>query len=145
MTKPRPSLVGDVPLRRRAKAGPIKVLLAVVSGRERVAAPKTGLSVGGELLGTMTNAGTLGRTPPVTGGRSMKEVPRLHGKKDAKTRKTKKVDRSDAEGCHNKNVQIETTQLLFDVMLCLLGKGIRPWESRPSTSRFVHAQKRINQ
>ena len=117
-------------MRRRAKAGPINVLLAVLSERERVAAPKTGLSVGGELLGTLTKAGALARTRPVTGGRSMKEVPRSRGKKDAKrkTRKTKEVDRSDAEGCHNKNLQIETMQLLFDVMLCLLGRrgGLSP-------------------
>ena len=36
----------------------------------------------------------------------MKEVPRSHGKKDAKrkTRKTKEVDKSDVKGCHNKKL-----------------------------------------
>ena len=72
--------VPGVPLKRRAKASSIKVLLAVDSqrrlranlGRERVAV-KSGLLAGGEVLGILAKAGTLGRTLPVIGGRNMKK------------------------------------------------------------------------
>ena len=61
MLKPRASPVDDAPLRRRAKAGSIKVLLAVASRRERVIAVETGPPVVGEVLGILAKAGTLGK------------------------------------------------------------------------------------
>ena len=62
MTKPRALPVSGVHLRRRANPCPIKALLALASGREQVAAAKTGLPVGGRVLGTLKKAGTLGTT-----------------------------------------------------------------------------------
>ena len=130
MTKHREKLVGDMPLRRRAKAGSTKVLLAVASGRERVV--KTGLLDDGVFLGTLAKAGTLSRTLTVTRGTSVKEVIRLLGRKKAKRKGTEfqyifptlswifgglvsgqddgtqsywKFNRCDAEGCSNKNLQ----------------------------------------
>ena len=75
MTKPRALPVSDVPWRRRAKAGSIKVLLGVAShgrqraklGRERVAALKTWPLSGGEVFGILAKARTLGRLSVIDG------------------------------------------------------------------------------
>ena len=61
MTKHRSLLASGAPLKRRAKAGAIKALLAVTIqgrlrvklGRERVAPVKTGLPAGGEVIGIL--------------------------------------------------------------------------------------------
>ena len=58
------------------------MLPADVSGRERVAAAKTGLPVGGEFLGTLTKAGTLGRTRPEVCGRSANNKVAWHEKSE---------------------------------------------------------------
>ena len=52
---------------------------------------KNGLLVDGEDLGTLTKAGTLGRTPPAAGGIGMKEVLRLLGRRRAKKKERMEV------------------------------------------------------
>ena len=50
----RALVVRGAPLRRQAKAGLSKLSLIVASGREQVTAVKTGLQVGGDDHGTLT-------------------------------------------------------------------------------------------